>query len=253
MTKQILNSPKNVRGNRKILLAMGQLIAAAVIAFNAGAQTSKDSPEFFLPESGKGPVIVVASGASGTTAYRKFASRLAALGYYVILVDGTTIYKRYPPQGFDGAANLKAVISESQTAVQAHSGKVALVGFSIGGAAVLVHGAQMKEHVAAAVAYYPAITSLGPSFNALATNLQVPVLVFAGEQDRYIDCCLIESMRALAGAPKAVPFELITYPNAEHGFNLEDTQFTFRTDDAQAAWEKTVLYLKSHLPARVQN
>ena len=94
-----------------------------------------------------------------------------------MLVDGTTLYKRYPPQGFDGSANLRTVITESQAAVQPHSGKVALVGFSIGGAAVLVHGAQMKEHVATAVAYYPAITSLGPNFNALAASLQVPVLV----------------------------------------------------------------------------
>ncbi len=232
---------------------MGQLITGLVIAFTAGAQTSKINPEVFVPESGKGSVIVVASGASGTAPFRNFASGLAALGYYVVLVDGTTLYKRYPPQGFDGSANLKAVITESQAAVQPHPGKVALVGFSIGGTAVLVHGAQMKDHVAAAVAYYPAITSLGPNFNALAASLQVPVLVLAGEQDRYTDCCLIESMRSLAGAPKSFPFDLVTYPNSEHGFNLEDTQFTYRADDAKAASEKTIQYLKLHLPPRAQN
>ena len=48
----------------------------------------------------------------------------------------------------------------------------------------------------------------------------VPVLMFAGESDHYMDCCLIGTARSLAADATAVnaPFELITYPGVDHDF-----------------------------------
>ena len=231
------------------LLTVG--IVALFIATVAAAQSPRIEMQVFPPQTGKGAVVIVVSGASGTSFYKGTASTLAAMGYYTVLVDGTNIYKRYAPANFDGVALLKSVIAESTASPQALQGKVALLGFSIGGAGVLVHGAQMKDEVSAAVAYYPAITSLGPNMDALASNIKVPVLLVVGVQDRYMECCLIETMRALAAAPKAAPFELVVYPAAEHGFNLEDTQFTYNEKDAQDAWAKTAEYLKRlHPPSR---
>lgn len=224
----------------------GLTAITALLCATAQAQDLK--PEEFAPPSGKGAVVVVVSGASGTANYRDTATRLSALGYFAVLIDGASVYKRYPPAGFDGASTLQRVIAQASAAPQAMPGKVALLGFSLGGAAVLVHGAQMKDTVATVIAYYPAITPLGPDMTSLASRLQVPVLLIAGEQDRYVDCCLIGSMRALAAAPKSAPFELVTYPSADHGFNLEDTQFAYVPQAAADAWAKATAHLRRLLP-----
>jgi dienelactone hydrolase len=78
-----------------------------------------------------------------------------------------------------------------------------------------------------------------------AAGFQTPVLLLAGEQDHYENCCLIESMRELVEAPKTVPFEYVEYPNAGHCFNLNINVplFTYRPQDAADAWARTVSFL----------
>ena len=46
--------------------------------------------------------------------------------------------------------------------------------------------------------------------------------MFAGENDVYHRCCLIDKARELGRAAQAAgaPFELTTYPNTPHGFVL---------------------------------
>ena len=214
------------------------VVFAALILGGAAAHAQEPKRESFPPGFGKGAIVVVVSGASGMALYRDFSSKLADLGYHTVLVDGNDVIF-----GRTGAANLQTVIADSQAAPQAIPGKVALVGLSMGGAGVLLHGAPLKDQVSAVVAYYPAITRLGSDMTPLAAKLQTPVLLLAGEQDRYAGCCLIESMRALAAAPKAAPFELVVYPNASHGFNLNDPRFVYSAQDAPDAWARTTAFL----------
>lgn len=140
---------------------------------------------------------------------------------------------------------------QTQSAEKTVAGKVALVGFSLGGGGggggALLHGAKLKDHVAAVVAYYPAITHMGPDMDRLASQMLAPVLILTGGQDRYRGCCLVESMRALAAAPKPAPFELIVYPDAHHGFNLAFPQI-YREQDAADAWRRTADFLKKYHP-----
>ena len=49
-------------------------------------------------------------------------------------------------------------------------------------------------------------------------RLKLPVLMLAGEADMQRGCCLIGTARALAAAAAGRPFELVTYPNSQHGF-----------------------------------
>jgi predicted esterase len=202
-----------------------------VIAIFGGCSSEAKGPkyEIFPPAGGKGAIVVVASGNSGPGLYRDFSSKLAALGYYTVLMDGKYLFD----PGSIGLIvpameNLQAVIAESKSSPQAIPGKVSLVGFSVGGAGVLAYGTKLKEQVSAVVAYYPAITTLGRDMKTLAAGFQTPVLVFAGEEDRYHNCCLIESMRDLAKAPKSVPFELVEYPEAHHGFDIKSLPFAYR-------------------------
>ena len=214
------------------------------IAIFGGCSFESQGPQYeiFPPVRGKGAIVVVVSGFAGTDLYRDFSSKLAELGYYTVLMDGKYLIDLMGTI-VPGAENLQTVIADSKSSPQAIPGKVSLVGFSIGGAGVLSYGAKLKDQVSAVVAYYPAITTMGWDMKTFVARLQTPVLLFAGEKDLHQNCCLIHSMRELAKAPKTVPFELVEYPNAGHGFNLNSPRFTYRPQDAADSWARTVAFL----------
>ena len=235
----------------KRLAEMGPiLLIGALLAARAVAQPEPVVREIFPPAQGKGAIVVVVSGSSGPALFRDFSSKLANSGYYTVLIKGDDVIPGgdvYDPQGL---ANLRAVIADSQSASKAIPGKVALIGLSIGGAGVLIHGGPLKEQVSGVVAFYPALTSPQLDMKRLAASLQVPVLVLAGEGDTYRRCCMINSMRALDAAPKAVSLELVVYPNAGHGFNLHDPRFVYREESAADAWARTLAFLSRLHPPR---
>jgi carboxymethylenebutenolidase len=120
----------------------------------------------------------------------------------------------------------------------------------MGGGGVLVNSGALDDQVSAVVAYYPAISWMGEDAGPLAASLRAPVLLLAAEKDDR-SCCKISSMRALAAAPKKVALELVVYPEAGHGFNLTNSSFVYRANDAEDAWAKTVAFLgRLHPPRR---
>jgi len=201
------------------------------------AQTAYAAPK------GAAPIVMVLSGASGQNPYQTFAGDVSRLGYYAVLLDGNDILTRKQ----DGAANLRKAIERAQRSTQALPGKAAVVGLSRGGAGALVHAAGMPEHVSMVVAYYPAISFVRDP-GVLVEAFRVPVLVLAGGQDRYNDCCLIGSMRAMEAAAKqrAARFELVVYPEAQHGFNMYGANL--RRDDERDAWRRLQEMLRLHQP-----
>ncbi len=184
------------------------LLAAALFAQCALAQQE------FPPPQGKGRVVVMLSGASGTGNYQTVAKAVAKLGYDVTLFDANKLKGK-------GSQALIAAIEQARSMPHALPGKVGLIGFSLGGGIALGRGSQMPSHVAVDIVWYPATNWLRdrPGF---AGSIKVPVLMFAGTMDDYRQCCLISTARALADSAAAakVPFELIEYP-AMHGFALD--------------------------------
>jgi dienelactone hydrolase len=164
----------------------------------------------FSPPQGKGRVVVVVSGHDGATAYRGFAVQIAQLGYDAVLFDANNI------AGNESAA-LRIAIQQAQQMPHAIPGKVGLVGLSQGGGQVLIYGSQMSDVAAVVIAWYPATRSIGDVADFVA-RLKVPVLMLAGEADMQRGCCLIGTARTLAAAAAGRPFELVTYPNTQHGF-----------------------------------
>jgi dienelactone hydrolase len=224
-------------------------LVIGILIEGPAAQAQELQREVFLPAHGRGAIVIVASGAAGTPIYREISSKLAGLGYYTVLMDGNDVFSQFIPSEH-GESNLRKSIVDAQAAPQALPGKVALVGLSIGGAGVLLHGAAMHERVSAIVAYYPAINRLPIDEARLAERLRTPVLVLAAGKDEQNNCCRIESMRALALAPKAVSLELVEYPNAGHGFNLHDSRFVYRADDSDDAWARAAAFLiRLHPPS----
>jgi dienelactone hydrolase len=207
----------------------------------------------YTPASGAGPVVIVISGQSGPNSYQKFTSELAGLGYYAVLLTGKDILN---PER-TGEANLKKAIARAQASPNALKGKVAVIGFSLGGGGALYNAAPLADLVSMVVAYYPYTKTWATNMPWFVKRFRVPVLVMPGVKDRYMDCCVIESMRAMEAAAKQIgaKFELVEYPEANHGFNLEkgakgEPGGAYRSTDDSDAWRRTVDMLTQYQPLK---
>jgi dienelactone hydrolase len=188
------------------LPAAATLLALAVSASCAQAQ------EELAPPQGKGHVVVLVSGIAGPKHDKALAQAIAALGYDVVVYDGREMEK-------SPGMSLRTAIQNAQQMPHALPGKVALVGISMGGGISLAYGSRWTDLVAVDIVWYPA-TGFVNKIPGFVGRIIVPVLMFAGESDHYQDCCLIGTARSLAADAEAVhaPFELITYPGADHDF-----------------------------------
>ena len=64
------------------------LVMSVLFAPPAAFAQALSKHEEFVPKSGKGPVVVVISGATGLPYYWSYAQRVAELGYFTVLIDG---------------------------------------------------------------------------------------------------------------------------------------------------------------------
>jgi dienelactone hydrolase len=219
-------------GYNRLAATIGVLACLA-----AGAARAQQ--EFPPPQGGTAPVVVVASGMSGPEHYTTVSREIAKMGYDVVLFDGNAM------EGTHGAG-VKSAILQAQQMPHARPGKVALVGFSLGGGMALYYGTQLPDLVVGAVLWYPATTFIKdvPGF---VGRLQMPVLMFAGEADTFRGCCLIGNARTLAAAAAAggKQFELVTYPGANHDF-VKDGMY-YNPSAYDDALRRTAARLKDYL------
>jgi len=96
---------------------IGAAMIAALLALLAphGAIAQEEFP----PPSGKGRVVLVASGATGIPNYRDVARRIAALGYDAVLFDSNN-WAKTQDQG------LRDAVTQAQRMPHALPGKVGL-------------------------------------------------------------------------------------------------------------------------------
>jgi len=211
------------------------LLALAALACMGNTEVRH---EHFSPP-GKGPPLVMVSGAFGEGAYRALARRMAALGYDVLLIDSRDLVDIEE-------AGMRAVIEHARNSEHALPGKVGMIGFSLGGGQLLAHAAAWPDQVGAIAAMYPATSLLGEP-SALAERIKVPVLMLAGEEDRTGDCCTIEKARAIASAAQArqAPLELTAFPRTGHGFAMEGTD-GYNRRVAEKAWAQTLAWFQRY-------
>lgn len=231
-----------------IRVCAGALALATSCAFALESVQTPAGPEgpaqtVYLPEKVPAPVVMLLSGSSGPATYDWIAADVARLGYYAVLLDGNDVFSRKQ----DGLGNLRRAIERAQRSAHAVPGKVAVVGFSLGGGSAIAFAAPMAERVSAVVAYYPS-TNWTSDIGVVARRFKVPVLVLAGGQDTFNNCCLVESMRAMESAAKDANanFELVIYPDGKHSFIQTGTNY--RRDYEQDAWKRTVEMLQRHQP-----
>ncbi|MGE3691246.1 MAG: dienelactone hydrolase family protein [Novosphingobium sp.] len=219
-------------------LSIWLLALLALAAFPACAAATEVRHEHF-EAAGKGPPLVMISGAFGEGAYRAQARRMAARGYDVLLIDSRDLVD-LEEEG------LRAVIAHARASPHALPGKVSMIGFSLGGGQLLAHAAGWPEDVGAIVIMYPATAGLGDPA-ALAAEMKVPVLFLTGVADRMGNCCTIEKAREIASAALAAraPLSLVAYPGTGHDFVLEGTQ-GYNRRVATNAWSRTFAWLQRH-------
>lgn len=186
--------------------------AAAALLVSLACVSSPRAQEVISPPQRKGHVVVFLSGMAGPKHDKALAEAIASLGYVVVVYDG-----RHMEGGF--GQKLRTAIQNAQQTPNALPGKVALVGVSLGGGFALAFGSRWPDLVAVDILWYPA-TGFANKLPGFVNRITVPVLMFAGGSDHYHDCCLIATARTLAAHATAagVPFELVTYPGADHDF-----------------------------------
>ena len=211
-----------------------------VIGTAAGIASAQNI-DFIFPKSGSGPAVILISGVSGTALYQDYANSIAELGYTAALVSGRDISN----QPGASADNLRKVVEALRTDSRVKPGKIAVIGFSLGGGGALLHASNQAEVFSAVAAYYPAVSKI-QGLSETAKMVNVPTLILAGEKDKFNNCCLIESIREFEGVAKSagLPVEVHSYPDAEHGFNLKVP--AFRAQDAADAWSRVQEFLSKH-------
>jgi dienelactone hydrolase len=184
----------------------------AVLLVSLVFASSLRAQEVISPPQGKGHVVVFLSGMAGPKHDKALAEAIASLGYVVVVYDGRKM-------GAGLGQKLRTAIENAQRTPNALPGKVALVGVSLGGGYALGFGARWTDLVAVDILWYPA-TGFVKRMPGFVNRITVPVFMFAGEADRYQDCCLIATARTMAADATAagIPFELVTYPGVDHDF-----------------------------------
>jgi carboxymethylenebutenolidase len=236
------NSMQSV--NRRIVL--GGMAAVAMVG-----PTNAKTPEEFSVEAEEGRValtryaadqvgkragVLVLHGSRGIElkprAYKRYADALNAAGVDVYLVRYFTAADiqaldpkasagqgrdAYEAERFEGWTRRMSSVVTAVLARPENSGRVGLLGFSLGGY-VAAGTAAHDERIAALAVLY------GGMPDAMASEVKhlPPLIELHGEADRNVPLAKGQELVKLAKAVGS-DAELVTYPGREHGFDFSDT------------------------------
>ena len=210
-----------------------------------------------LPESTKGPGILLFHEALGTTDYlRSVADRLAELGYVVLAPDVFWRSERNVSLAHDESGMMRAgellgsfdpVVCTADMAGALRflrdqpevSGSVGVVGHCFGG--LMTYLVACGADPDCAVSYYGVGIDQGLD---QAKNLECPTLFHFGTADDFVPVETVEKLRDTLGAKPNVEFE--TYDGAGHAFDNPHAPW-HDADAAARAWQKTAQFLGEHL------
>lgn len=209
--------------------------------------------------TGRFPAVVILHGCSGLSSGPiETADRLRLAGYVALAIDSLG------PRGIDDVCG-GSVAQEFDAHAALHylsqqdfvdPGRVAVLGYSMGGAAVLRiaregNMSEFDERFRAAVAYYP-----GCDENPAA--MTAPTMILIGAADDWTPA---EACRELAERLQktGTPIDLTIYPGAYHAFNFSQAKPGFRNkfghwiEYDEAAAKDAEAKLRAFLAAQLGN
>jgi carboxymethylenebutenolidase len=200
----------------------------------------------------KGSVVVIQEIFGVNSHIRSVCDRLAAAGFNALAPD---LFHRSEPgvqlgygeadfgRGFElmkaldhgkALADIDACIAD----LRSHGGKVAVLGFCMGGLLSFRSAANLKPD--AAVAYYGGGIA---NFLGEAGNITCPIQFHFGEKDHFIPRSDVDKVRAATASLK--DSAVYVYP-ADHGFNC-DQRASYDAAAAELAWQRSLDFLGRHL------
>ena len=207
-----------------------------------------------LPESGRGPGVVVIQEWWGLTSHiADVAKRFAAQGFVALAPDlygGTTTHdadeagrlmQELPVQ--DAARDLGGAVDYLLGHEAVTSSTVGAVGFCMGGGFVLVLAAQQGDKIGAAVPFYGVLGEDYPSF----ANLSAPLLGHFGEQDQMAPPEAVQQLADRIEQESGTRPDFRIYPAGHAFFNDENLLGTYDAEQAATAWQSTLDFLRQQL------
>ncbi len=226
-------------------------------------------PSYLARPDGDGPwpaVIVLQEIFGVNKEVRRIADLFAGAGYVALAIN---YYHRTHPHlnepytqeglqnGFAAAgqvskANLRSDVSAAIAYLDAQpfvkAGKIATVGFCFGGTVAYVTAT--VPGLAAAIPFYGGhiaqdLPNGDPAGLADTPDIRVPLLMFFAGKDDYIPAEAVASIEAaLTKAGKE--HEIVTYPDAGHGFFRESSE-TLHQEEVKDAWSRVQTFLHAKL------
>ncbi len=135
-----------------------------------------------------------------------------------------------------GKADREQMLRDVAAAVQVakEGGRVAVVGFCLGGTVAWGAAAQLSG-VSAAIGYYG-----GGIIGLKDLKPRMPTLLHFGEKDQHIP---IAGVKEVAAAHPDVEVHIYS---ADHGFNCDQRE-SYDAPSAALAWTRTIAFLRKHL------
>jgi len=209
-----------------------------------------------VPEHGSGPGVLVLHAWWGLTEpFRQVCDRLAEAGFVALAPDlyrGKTAATVEEANSFASALNqdeerVRGDIAGAVQVLRQHAaprpagdrGKLALVGFSLGGAYALDTSVTLPEEIAAVVTFYASYPGLDYR-SAKATYL----CHFADDDPFESVESIAEMEQELQAAGRPITF--YTYPGTKHWF-FEKNRPEYDAEAARVAWERTIEFLHQQL------
>ncbi len=220
------------------------------------AAPTSESYYLATPESGRGRLVLVLHAWWGLNPFfKQFCDRLAREGLVVLAPDlfngavaTTTEEAERISSRFEEdraaqdrlAKRIKQAAELLQTIGGPNAREIGVVAFSFGGWWTIWLANQKDNPVAAAVLFYAA----GEGDFA---NSHAAFQFHLAETDPYEPPANVEQVRRnLDAAGK--PAEFHTYPGTTHWFFESDRRDAYNADAADLAWQRTVEFLKAHVP-----
>ena len=208
------------------------------------------------PAQGSGAGVLVLHAWWGLTEpFRQACDRLAEAGFVALAPDlyqGKTTASVEEAQALAGALNhdserVQGDIAGAVQFLRQHAAtnpaggrsKLALVGFSLGGAYALDTSVTLAEEIAAVVIFYATYTGLDYS------RAQAAYLCHFAEHDPFEPAeSAVQMEQELQAAGR--PVTVYTYPGTKHWF-MEENRPEYDAEAARLAWQRTIAFLHQRL------